>query len=106
MVMPRLSLEKFAGLAPQMSSEQRRAASVAGVAHALHDGYTDLIYIMLPLWQAEFGFMRRSGSSAARSSAPWLLCKFPQATCPSDSEQRSCWRLAPRLPVSAIVWRV
>ncbi len=37
-----------------MSSEQRRAASVAGVAHALHDGYTDLIYIMLPLWQAEF----------------------------------------------------
>ena len=55
MVMPRLSLEKFAGLAPQMSSEQRRAASVAGVVHALHDGYTDLIYIMLPLWQAEFG---------------------------------------------------
>jgi FSR family fosmidomycin resistance protein-like MFS transporter len=55
MVMPRLSLEKFAGLAPAMSSEQRRASAVAGVAHALHDGYTDLIYIMLPLWQAEFG---------------------------------------------------
>ena len=55
MVMPRLSLEKFAGLAPRMSSEQRCAASVAGVAHALHDGYTDLIYIMLPIWQAEFG---------------------------------------------------
>ena len=55
MVMPRLSLEKFTRLAPAMSSEQRRAASVAGVAHALHDGYTDLIYIMLPLWQAEFG---------------------------------------------------
>jgi len=55
MVMPRLSLEKFAGLTPRMSSEQRRAAAAAGVAHALHDGYTDLIYIMLPLWQAEFG---------------------------------------------------
>jgi MFS transporter, FSR family, fosmidomycin resistance protein len=53
--MSKLSLEKFAGLAPRMSSEQRRAAAVAGVAHALHDGYTDLIYIMLPLWQAEFG---------------------------------------------------
>jgi FSR family fosmidomycin resistance protein-like MFS transporter len=25
------------------------------VAHALHDGYTDLIYVMLPVWQAEFG---------------------------------------------------
>jgi MFS transporter, FSR family, fosmidomycin resistance protein len=55
MVIPRLSLEKFVSLTPRMSSEQRRAASVAGVAHALHDGYTDLIYIMLPLWQAEFG---------------------------------------------------
>src|ERR1700758_681835 len=55
MVMPKLSLETFAALAPRMSSEQRRASAVAGVAHALHDGYTDLIYIMLPLWQAEFG---------------------------------------------------
>lgn len=55
MVMPRLSLEKIAAPGLRMSSEQRRAASVAGVAHALHDGYTDLIYIMLPLWQAEFG---------------------------------------------------
>jgi len=29
--------------------------AVAGSAHALHDGYTDLIYVMLPIWQAEFG---------------------------------------------------
>jgi len=55
MAMPRLSWENFTALAPRISSEQRRAASVAGVAHALHDGYTGLIYIMLPLWQAEFG---------------------------------------------------
>jgi len=55
MAMRRLPWENFAALTPQMSSEQRRAASVAGVAHALHDGYTDLIYIMLPLWQSEFG---------------------------------------------------
>jgi FSR family fosmidomycin resistance protein-like MFS transporter len=55
MVMPWLSLEKFGTLAPRMSGEQRRAVTVAGVAHALHDGYTDLIYVMLPLWQAEFG---------------------------------------------------
>src|SRR5438094_8499758 len=55
MAMPRLSWENFTALAPRISSEQRRAASVAGVAHALHDGYTDLIYVMLPIWQAEFG---------------------------------------------------
>jgi MFS transporter, FSR family, fosmidomycin resistance protein len=35
--------------------DERRAAGVACSAHALHDGYTDLIYIMLPIWQKEFG---------------------------------------------------
>jgi MFS family permease len=36
-------------------SDERRAAGVAFGAHALHDGYTDLVYIMLPIWQSEFG---------------------------------------------------
>jgi MFS family permease len=36
-------------------AEERRAIGTASGAHALHDGYTDLIYVMLPLWQAEFG---------------------------------------------------
>jgi FSR family fosmidomycin resistance protein-like MFS transporter len=35
--------------------DERRAAAVACGAHALHDGYTDLIYVMLPVWQREFG---------------------------------------------------
>ncbi|HEX3859714.1 MAG TPA: MFS transporter [Pseudolabrys sp.] len=36
-------------------ANERRAMVVACGAHALHDGYTDLIYVMLPVWQAEFG---------------------------------------------------
>ena len=36
-------------------ADERRAIGVSSGAHALHDGYTDLIYVMLPLWQAEFG---------------------------------------------------
>ena len=28
---------------------------VACGAHILHDGYTDLLYVLLPLWQVEFG---------------------------------------------------
>ena len=35
--------------------DERRAAGVACAAHALHDGYTDLILVMLPIWQKEFG---------------------------------------------------
>lgn len=45
-----------AEIAPADSTkrDERRAMGVAGGAHALHDGYTDLIYVMLPIWQAEF----------------------------------------------------
>ena len=44
-----------AGPAPSSTHEERRAMGVACGAHALHDGYTDLIYVMLPVWQSEFG---------------------------------------------------
>jgi len=40
---------------PAAKRDERRAAGVAFGAHALHDGYTDLIYVMLPIWQSEFG---------------------------------------------------
>jgi len=36
------------------SSSERRTLIVAGVAHALHDGYTDMIYVLLPSWRTEF----------------------------------------------------
>ena len=35
--------------------EARRTLAATGINHALHDGYTDLIYVLLPVWQAEFG---------------------------------------------------
>ena len=41
--------------APADKSAEQRALGVACGAHALHDGYTDLIYVMLPIWQSEFG---------------------------------------------------
>jgi MFS transporter, FSR family, fosmidomycin resistance protein len=40
--------------APDPSAASRTLA-VTGTNHALHDGYTDLIYVLLPVWQAEFG---------------------------------------------------
>jgi len=33
----------------------RRTLLMSGIAHALHDGYTDLTYLLLPVWQSEFG---------------------------------------------------
>src|SRR5919201_1627848 len=40
---------------PIAAGSERRSLAIACGAHALHDGYTDLIYVLLPIWQAEFG---------------------------------------------------
>jgi MFS family permease len=48
----RLNVER-ATIAPTRNG--RRIAAVACGAHALHDGFTDLIYVLLPVWQKEFG---------------------------------------------------
>jgi FSR family fosmidomycin resistance protein-like MFS transporter len=39
----------------RIAGPERRTMGVACGAHVLHDGYTDLLYVLLPLWQAEFG---------------------------------------------------
>lgn len=36
-------------------SQRRWVLGVSCGAHALHDGFTDLLYVMLPVWQAQFG---------------------------------------------------
>src|SRR5690348_2401079 len=48
------ALASGASVVPR-TGDERRALGVACGAHALHDGYTDLVYVMLPIWQAEFG---------------------------------------------------
>jgi len=39
---------------PAQRSEPRRILAVTCGVHALHDGFTDLIYVLLPVWQSEF----------------------------------------------------
>jgi MFS transporter, FSR family, fosmidomycin resistance protein len=37
------------------ANASKRTLWMTSIAHALHDGYTDLTYVMLPIWQADFG---------------------------------------------------
>src|SRR5260221_4495803 len=39
----------------RVAAPERRTMAVACGAHVLHDGYTDLLYVLLPLWQGGFG---------------------------------------------------
>lgn len=36
-------------------ASRARVLWLSCIAHALHDGYTDMIYVLLPIWQADFG---------------------------------------------------
>ena len=50
-----MSVSATAGIGlRQAGGQRRRILAVACGVHALHDGFTDLIYVLLPVWQAEF----------------------------------------------------
>ena len=36
-------------------NQKKKSLTGACLAHALHDGYTDALYVFLPVWQAQFG---------------------------------------------------
>ncbi|ENH6336810.1 MFS transporter [Burkholderia vietnamiensis] len=42
-------------MAAAAAQSRPRVLWLSCIAHALHDGYTDMIYALLPVWQAEFG---------------------------------------------------
>src|SRR5476649_457433 len=44
----------FQPLQPADVSVRRRSLFAGCSAHAVHDGLTDLIYVLLPIWQAQF----------------------------------------------------
>jgi MFS transporter, FSR family, fosmidomycin resistance protein len=48
------SLTQSTSKDPTGESHAHRTLVIAGLAHALHDGFTDMIYVLLPVWQAQF----------------------------------------------------
>ncbi|CAO3427943.1 MFS transporter [Azospirillum doebereinerae] len=36
-------------------TKEKKSLTSACLAHAIHDGYTDALYVFLPVWQAQFG---------------------------------------------------
>jgi hypothetical protein len=89
----------------RIAAPERRTVAVACGAH---DGFTDLLYVLLPVWQAEFGldyaeigllraagralggFPMPVGALAQRSGGPLVLglgtalCRNPLSPCRSE----------------------
>ena len=55
------------------AQSKARVLWIACGAHALHDGFTDALYVLLPLWQAQFAL-----SYAAIGC--WVLEPMPPRT--------------------------
>jgi MFS transporter, FSR family, fosmidomycin resistance protein len=62
-----------------------RTLLLAGAAHALHDGYTDLIYVLLPIWQTEFSLDYRT-LAALRGLYAGVMAAF-QVPCSRFAER-------------------
>ena len=50
-----LTLRSATSRPPEAAGACPRNLLAACLAHALHDGYTDALYVFLPAWQAQFG---------------------------------------------------
>ena len=49
------TLSQAEGIATPAAPSRSRVLWFSCVAHVLHDGYTDMIYVLLPMWQMDFG---------------------------------------------------
>src|SRR5262249_24175029 len=84
---------------------ERRALGVACGAHMLHDGYTDLVWVALPIWQAEFGLnyamvgLLRTIYSGTLASLQSLPRRLRRASVPVP-----CFRRGPPWPDCVTAW--
>src|SRR5258707_4233935 len=50
-----IATESLAPTEARSTASTRRILGTTLGAHVLHDGFADLLYVLLPVWQAEFG---------------------------------------------------
>ena len=75
---------------PHDHGRRRRVLATCGVAHFAHDGFSDTIYVLLPLWAESFGLSHAqvgllktvfSGSTASFQLPAGLLAERWGARC-------------------------
>jgi MFS transporter, FSR family, fosmidomycin resistance protein len=69
---------------PSGYGPRRRTLLGAGLAHALHDGYTDALYVLLPVWQAQFG-LSYAAIGLLRAVYPGVMAVFQVMAGPAAS---------------------
>ncbi len=83
-----------AGAGVNAWSPRRRSLAGACLAHFLHDGYTDQLYALLPVWQPQFG-LGYAGLAVVRA------LYFATMGCLQIPADRLAARLSPRVALVA-----
>src|SRR5580704_2012596 len=88
----------FNAICPSMQSDikdtrpvndtRRKALLAACLAHVLHDGYTDQLYALLPVWQSEFG-LSYAGSGGGPGPLLWHHGRVAGSGRQADCQARS-----------------
>jgi len=94
-----MSTDTPAATTPPAHPRSRRTLAACCGAHVLHDGFSDTLYVLFPVWQAAFGLSFAqvgllktlySGSMAALQVPASLLAERVGERAPSLSSPRSC----------------
>jgi MFS family permease len=84
--------------------QKRRALGSACFAHILHDGYTDLLYLLFPIWQREFGFsLALIGAMKTLFSGALSLFQVPAAKLAGSFGEAAVLTLGTFLLASAVL---
>jgi len=63
---------------PADAARRRALLTSCGVTHFLHDGFSDVLFLLLPVWQAEFGLsLAATGVLKSCYSGALALCQLP-----------------------------
>src|SRR5262249_42729051 len=84
--------------------QKLRALGSAFLAHILHDGYTDLLYLLFPIWQREAGFsFALIGVMKTLFSGALALFQIPAAKLASRFGEAAILALGTLLAASAVL---
>jgi MFS transporter, FSR family, fosmidomycin resistance protein len=97
------SLFGVSGVQASRKGQKLRALGSACLAHILHDGYTDLLYLLFPIWQREFGFsFALIGAMKTLFSGALSLFQVPAAKLASRLGEPAVLALGTVLVASAV----
>ena len=83
-----------------MNRRARAVLAVACGAHFIHDGFSDILYVLLPVWATEFGLsFAQVGLLKTLYTGGMASFQVP-ARHPRRAARarRACWWRAPRSP--------